>query len=222
MGSVFGRQKFSMISLGPSDAMQRGPLTRTQTLAKRACDVALAVAALFLLSPLMAMTALAIKLSGTGPVIDRQRRTGFDGRKFFAYKFRTTLETDDGARIPQTRRDDPRLTKIGRMLRQSSIDELPQFFNVLRGDMSLVGPSPHADNDDQYLATISTHARGRGLKPGITGWADVSGLPGEPQTLADREKRAQLELWYIDNWSLSLDLRIMRRICFQLMHASAH
>jgi lipopolysaccharide/colanic/teichoic acid biosynthesis glycosyltransferase len=180
------------------------------------------VAALILLSPLMLMTALAIKLSGVGPVIVRQRRTGFDGREFFVYRFRTTLATDDGARIPNTRRNDPRLTKIGRMLRESSIDELPQFFNVLRGDMSLVGPSPRADtHDDLYLAMISTQARGRGLKPGIAGWAEVSGLPGKAQTLVDIQMRVQLDLWYIDNWSLSLDLRILRRICFQLMRSSA-
>jgi lipopolysaccharide/colanic/teichoic acid biosynthesis glycosyltransferase len=211
-----------MISPGPSDAMQRAPLTRMQRLAKRACDMALAAVALILLSPLMLMTALAIKLSGIGPVIFRQRRTGFDGREFFVYKFRTTLATDDGARIRKTRRNDPRLTKIGRMLRQSSIDELPQFFNVLRGDISLVGPSLHADtHEDQYLATISTHASRRRLKAGMAGWANVGGLSGDARTLADREKRAQLDLWYIDNWSLSLDLRILRRICFQLMRSSA-
>ena len=135
--SVFRRSTFSTNSQIPSIELQRAPLTRPERLAKRTCDIALASMALVLLAPLMLLTALAIKLDSAGPTIFRQRRTGFNGRVFFIYKFRTMSVMEDGSEIVQTRRIDPRVTKVGRMLRQSSIDELPQLLNVLRGEMSL-------------------------------------------------------------------------------------
>ena len=221
--SVFGRGTFSTNGQIPSIELQRAPLTRPERLAKRACDIGLASIALVLLAPLMILTALAIKLDSAGAVIFRQRRTGFNGRIFFIYKFRTMSVMEDGPEIVQTRRIDPRVTKVGRVLRQSSIDELPQLFNVLRGDMSLVGPRPHAlAHDGQYGAMISTYAYRHHVKPGITGWAQVNGQRGETRRIEDMEKRIELDLWYVNNWSLLLDLRIIWRTCFELIQHRAY
>ena len=221
--SVFGRANYSTNGLVPSVELQRAPLTQAERLAKRACDTALAATAVILLAPLMLLTALAVKLDSAGPIIFRQRRTGFDGRTFFIYKFRTMSVMEDGARIAQTKRNDPRVTRVGRLLRQSSIDELPQLFNVIKGDMSLVGPRPHAvAHDDQYGAMISKYAYRHHVKPGITGWAQVNGQRGETQRIEDMEQRIELDLWYINNWSLLLDLRIMWRTCFELVRHQAY
>jgi exopolysaccharide biosynthesis polyprenyl glycosylphosphotransferase len=206
----------------PSVELQRAPLARPETLAKRACNIALALIALVLLAPLMLLTALAVKLDSAGPVIFRQRRAGFDGQAFSIYKFRTMSVLEDGPRIAQTRRNDPRVTRIGRLLRQSSIDELPQLFNVLRADMALVGPRPHAlAHDDQYRALISSYALRHQVKPGITGWAQVNGQRGETENREDAGNRVRLDLWYIDNWSLTLDFRILWRACFEVMRQEA-
>jgi Undecaprenyl-phosphate glucose phosphotransferase len=216
--SLFRSGNFSSSGSVPTVELQRTPLTRPERLIKRVCDAVFALAALVLLAPLMLLTALVIKLDSVGPIIFRQRRTGFNGRVFSIYKFRTMFVTEDGPQITQTRRVDPRVTKVGRLLRQSSIDELPQLFNVLRGDMSLVGPRPHAlAHDDKCKAMISSYAYRHHVKPGITGWAQVNGLRGETRQIGDMEKRVELDLWYINNWSLILDLRIIWRTCFELM-----
>jgi undecaprenyl-phosphate galactose phosphotransferase/putative colanic acid biosynthesis UDP-glucose lipid carrier transferase len=216
--SVLGRRNFLAIGPVPSVELQRAPLSRAERLAKRACDAVLATIALVLLAPLMLLTAVAIKLDSPGPIIFRQRRTGFNERMFFIYKFRTMSVIEDGPQIVQTLRDDPRVTKLGRLLRQSSIDELPQLFNVLKGEMSLVGPRPHAvAHDDHYGAVISSYAYRHHVKPGITGWAQVNGLRGETQRIEDMERRIDLDLWYINNWSLILDFRIIWRTCLVLM-----
>ena len=212
MRRVFGHK--NLPSIGPvlSVGMQRAPFTRTESVVKRASDIALAVTALVLLSPLMLMTALAIRLDGVGPVMVRRRRTGFDGRAFFIYKFRTPSVTEEGTQIVRTRRSGLPVTEVGRM----RIDELPQLFNVLKGDMSLIGPRPHAIALTGQAA-VSNFAHRRGLKPGITGWAEVNGLRGEACTVEDIETRTELDLWYLDNWSLSLDFKIVRRTCFELV-----
>ena len=221
--AVLERQSASALDPLPSVELQRAPLTRPERLAKRAGDIALASLALILLSPLMLLSALAIKLDSAGPAIFRQRRIGFDGQAFSIYKFRTMRVMEDGPQIAQTRRGDPRVTRIGRLLRQSSIDELPQLFNVLKGDMALVGPRPHAiAHDDQYRALISSYAFRHHVKPGITGWAQVNGQRGETQRIEAMEKRIELDLWYIDNWSLTLDLRILWRTCFEVMRHAAY
>ena len=221
--SILARQSASPLDPLPSVELRRAPLTRPERLAKRACDIALATAALVLLSPLMLMSALAVKLDSPGPVIFRQRRAGFDGAAFSIYKFRTMSVLEDGPRIDQTRRNDPRVTPVGRLLRQSSIDELPQLFNVLRGDMALIGPRPHAlAHDDQYRAAIASYAFRHHVKPGITGWAQVNGQRGETRRVEDMARRIDLDLWYIDNWSLTLDLRILWRTCFELARTNAY
>jgi undecaprenyl-phosphate galactose phosphotransferase/putative colanic acid biosynthesis UDP-glucose lipid carrier transferase len=214
---MFGQQNFSAIGPVSSGAIPRAPLTRTERIAKRACDVVLAVVALILLAPLFLMTALAIKLNSVGPAIIRQGRTGFNGHNFFIYKFRTMRVTGDDALV-QTRRNESRVTRVGRLLEQSSIEELPQLFNVLKGDISLVGPEADdvaRDND----CALSGYAARRHLKPGIIGWARLNGVRAETQTIEQMEKRIEFELWYINNWSLVLDLKIIWLACFE--HADA-
>jgi exopolysaccharide biosynthesis polyprenyl glycosylphosphotransferase len=191
--------------------------TSFNRLARRVCDAALAVAAIVCLAPLLLLVALAIKLDSPGPVIFRQRRVGQNGRPFVIYKFRTMSAVEDGSTIAQARRNDPRVTKVGRLLRPSSIDELPQFLNVLKGEMSLIGPRPLAvAHDDHFGALIPDYALRRRVRPGITGWAQVNGLRGETATIEDMQKRVKMDLWYIDNWSLSLDLRIGWRTCIEV------
>jgi len=214
MRSVFGHKSLPSIHPVLSVGIQPAPLTRTESVVKRASDIALAGTALVLLSPLMLMTALAIRLDGVGPIMVRRRRTGFDGRVFFIYKFRTPSVTEEGTQIVRTRRSGFRDTEAGRMLRQSRVDELPQLFNVLKGDMSLIGPRPHAIALTGQAA-VSNFAHRRGLKPGIIGWAEVNGLRGEPCTVEDIERRTELDLWYLDNWSFSLDFKIVSRTCFE-------
>jgi putative colanic acid biosysnthesis UDP-glucose lipid carrier transferase len=215
MRCVFGYTNLPSIDPVPSVGMRPALLTRTESVVKRASDIALAVTALVLLSPLMLMAALAIRLDSGGPVMVRRQRTGFDGRTFFIYKFRTRSVMEDGTQIVRTRRNDSDVTEVGRMLRQSSIDKLPLLFNVLKGDMSLIGPRPY------YIAlngqtAVSSIAQRRHLKPGITGWAEVNELRGEACTIEDVERRTELDLWYLNNWSLSLDLKIVWRTCFEL------
>ena len=141
-----------------------------------------------------------------------QRRYGFNQQPFRIIKFRTMRALEDGAVIPQTTRDDPRLTRIGRWLRRWNIDEIPQLFNVLIGDMSLVGPRPHAlAHDHEYERGISLYARRHNVKPGITGWAQINGYRGEIDNDEKIRKRVEHDLFYIDNWSLWLDLKIMAR-----------
>jgi undecaprenyl-phosphate galactose phosphotransferase/putative colanic acid biosynthesis UDP-glucose lipid carrier transferase len=190
--------------------LQRAPLSEAEQMLKRAFDVIASAAMLVLLSPLMLMTALLIKLDSRGPVLFRQRRNGFNDSVFSIYKFRSMLVLEDGDRIQQATRNDPRVTRLGLWLRRTSIDELPQLFNVLSGDMSLIGPRPHAvAHNNEYQTVVSNYAFRHHVKPGITGWAQVNGFRGETQTVDVMAKRIELDLWYINHWSLWLDLRIL-------------
>jgi undecaprenyl-phosphate galactose phosphotransferase/putative colanic acid biosynthesis UDP-glucose lipid carrier transferase len=190
--------------------LQRAPLSAAERLFKRACDIAGAAAGLVLLSPLMLMTALLIKLDSPGPVFFKQKRSGFNDRTFLIYKFRTMRVLEDGDVIRQAKRNDPRVTRIGRFLRSSSIDELPQLFNVLSGHMSLVGPRPHAiAHNNEYQKIIANYAFRHHVKPGITGWAQISGFRGETRTVDMMAKRVEHDLWYINHWSPWLDTRIV-------------
>src|SRR5271156_5856558 len=201
--------------------IQREPLNGWERSMKRALDLVLAVVAAILLAPVLLMTAVAIKIDGNGPVLFRQRRVGFDNKEFLIYKFRTMMVMDDGEAgeaVVQARRGDSRVTRIGKLLRRSSIDELPQLFNVIRGDMSIVGPRPHAVvHHDQYGALIASYALRHHVKPGLTGMAQIRGLRGETRQLALMERRVEQDLWYINHWSLTLDLMIMMRTCFVLL-----
>ena len=190
--------------------LRRAPLSHTERAAKRCFDLILATAALLTLLPLMLVTALLIKLDSRGPVLFQQKRNGFNGHPFDIFKFRTMHVLEDGAVIQQATRNDPRVTRLGRWLRRSSIDELPQLFNVIRGDMSLVGPRPHAtSHNTEYEKLIANYAFRHHVKPGLTGWAQVNGYRGETRQIEHMERRVEHDLWYINNWSPWLDLRIV-------------
>jgi Undecaprenyl-phosphate glucose phosphotransferase len=190
--------------------LRRPPLTRGELLAKRCFDLALATSALVGLLPLMFVTAMLIKFDSRGPVFFKQKRNGFNDRTFDIFKFRTMHVVEDCDGIKQATRDDPRITRFGRWLRKSSIDELPQLLNVIRGDMSLVGPRPHATcHNSEYEKLIANYAFRHHVKPGLTGWAQVNGFRGETRRIEQMERRVEHDLWYINNWSPWLDLKIV-------------
>ena len=190
--------------------LERAPLGPFDRVLKRLLDVTVAVLGLLLLSPLMLLTALAIVVESGFPVFFRQHRKGFGARPFAILKFRSMTVRENGASVVQAKRGDARITRVGRMIRRTSIDELPQLFNVLRGDMSIVGPRPHAvAHDDHYDGLIATYALRQHVKPGITGWAQVNGHRGETREIEQMSARIEHDLWYINHWSLWLDLRII-------------
>ena len=190
--------------------LQRGPRTLFEQFIKRTLDVVIAGTMLVMVLPILLITSVAIKLDSPGPIIFRQRRCGFNGRRFQILKFRTMSVLDDGEYIVQAESNDTRVTRFGRWLRRTSIDELPQLYNILRGDMSIVGPRPHAvAHDTQFDKLVQKYAYRQHVKPGLTGWAQVKGYRGETRTIADMEQRVKLDLWYIDNWSVMLDLKIL-------------
>ncbi|MBV9332259.1 MAG: sugar transferase [Alphaproteobacteria bacterium] len=177
---------------------------------KRAVDVVVALGALVVLLPVFAMLAVAIKLDSRGPVFFRQCRIGLGGVPFRVFKFRTMRVLEDGDRIPQTFRNDPRVTRIGAFLRSSSLDEIPQLLNVLSGEMSLVGPRPHARaHDEEFERLLPNYAQRRSVKPGLTGWAQIHGLRGPTPTLEAVRRRTDFDLWYARHASLALDLHIL-------------
>jgi putative colanic acid biosynthesis UDP-glucose lipid carrier transferase len=185
------------------------PLSATEVCIKRAVDIVLSATALFLLSPLLLTVAIIIKCDSPGPIIFRQRRYGFNQEPFRIYKFRSMTTLEDGADIQQAAINDVRITRIGRLMRRLNIDELPQLLNVLRGEMSLVGPRPHAVAHDQlFERSIGLYARRHNAKPGITGWAQVNGLRGAVTDEKIRQRIAY-DLYYIDNWSLLFDIQIL-------------
>lgn len=197
--------------------IQRAPLSRFEQTLKRAFDILIASCGLLVHLPLLLAVAVLIRMDSSGPVIFRQRRKGFNGQEFLIYKFRTMHVMEDSAHITQAKKRDPRVTRVGRLLRRSSIDELPQLLNVLKGDMSFVGPRPHANaHDEEYGALIGQYALRHHVKPGITGWAQVNGLRGETSHLEQMKKRIDLDLWYINNWSLTLDIQIVARTVIEL------
>lgn len=203
--------------------VQRAPLSRFELAQKRALDIAVSSIAVTLLLPLFAAIALLIKLDSRGPVIFRQRRNGFGGREFTIYKFRSMTVMEDGAKVVQAQRNDKRVTRVGRFLRASSLDELPQVLNVLFGQMSIVGPRPHAiAHDDEYSKLISGYAFRHHVKPGITGWAQVQGLRGETAELELMERRIEMDLWYINNWSVWIDIKIILKTFIEVLRKEAY
>ncbi|WP_238189793.1 exopolysaccharide biosynthesis polyprenyl glycosylphosphotransferase [Methylobacterium frigidaeris] len=178
--------------------------------AKRVLDVVGAVLGLILLLPFFLVIAVLIKCDSPGPVLFRQSRIGLGNRPFRVWKFRTMTCCENGSVIRQARRDDPRVTRIGRVLRRTSLDELPQLVNVLLGSMSLVGPRPHAmAHDAEFTVTVARYAERHAVRPGITGWAQVRGCRGETPNAAAMQRRVDLDLAYIEHWSLLLDLIIL-------------
>jgi exopolysaccharide biosynthesis polyprenyl glycosylphosphotransferase len=201
-------------------ALPRGDVVgpHSQQVLKRMLDLAIAIPALLLLLPLLAAIALWIALDSAGPVLFRQTRRGLGGRPFTIVKFRTMNVLENGASVVQATQDDPRVTRAGRSLRRASLDELPQLLNVIRGEMSLVGPRPHAlAHDDYYVERIEDYALRQQVKPGITGWAQVHGLRGETPTLDAMRQRVLLDVWYARNADLALDLEILLRTPFEVL-----
>ena len=186
-----------------------------QPVLKAALDYVVAGIGLLLFASLLALVALAIKFDSPGPVFFRQRRYGQNNRVFRIFKFRTMAVAEDGQYIKQAERNDPRVTRVGWLLRRTSIDELPQLLNVLAGDMSIVGPRPHALAHDQlFELQFDLFSRRRRVRPGLTGWAQVHGLRGATKTTKDICSRVQHDIYYIDNWSIWLDIEIMLRTIF--------
>jgi Undecaprenyl-phosphate glucose phosphotransferase len=212
------RQPIADIGLARAVELQREPLKWWEQILKRKFDIVVASGALLLLLPLIVTVAVLIKLDSAGPVFFRQTRVGFNGRQFRIWKFRTMTTMEDGELVRQATKNDTRVTQVGRWLRATSVDEIPQLINVVTGDMSLVGPRPHAvAHDNQYDAAIANYAQRRHVKPGITGWAQVCGFRGETPTVDLMLRRVEHDLWYINNWSFWLDSMIVVRTAMVLM-----
>ncbi|SFW20932.1 putative colanic acid biosysnthesis UDP-glucose lipid carrier transferase, partial [Nitrosovibrio sp. Nv17] len=194
----------------PVISVCESPFTGSNGFIKRASDIVLSLLILALISPLLLLVALAVKLDSPGPVIFKQRRYGLDGEEILVYKFRSMRVCEDGETIRQASREDSRITRVGAFLRKSSLDELPQFINVLQGRMSIVGPRPHAvAHNETYRNLIKGYMIRHKVKPGITGWAQVNGYRGETRTLDKMQARIDHDLDYLRNWSLKLDLHII-------------
>jgi putative colanic acid biosysnthesis UDP-glucose lipid carrier transferase len=188
------------------------PFTGTNALIKRVSDIVLALIIMILISPVLAAVALGVKMSSPGPIIFKQKRNGLDGEEITVYKFRSMRVMDNGAVVKQATKGDSRITPFGAFIRRTSLDELPQFINVLQGRMSIVGPRPHAvAHNEEYRRLIKAYMVRHKVKPGITGWAQVNGLRGETETIDKMQARVEYDLEYLRNWSLVLDLQIIIR-----------
>ncbi len=188
------------------------PFTGINELAKRVFDIVVASIILVLISPVLLVLAMGVKLSSPGPVIFKQRRNGLDGEEIIVYKFRSMRAMDNGAVVKQATKGDPRITPFGAFIRKTSLDELPQFINVLQGRMSIVGPRPHAvAHNESYRRLIKAYMVRHKVRPGITGWAQVNGCRGETETLDKMQARVEYDLEYLRNWSLGLDVAIIFR-----------
>lgn len=202
--------RFEYIGDVPVVAMNESPFTGIDGVVKSISDFVLALLIIILLSPVLAGIALAVKITSPGPVIFKQRRYGLNGEEIMVYKFRSMTVTEDGENIEQAKQNDQRFTKIGGFLRRTSLDELPQFFNVLQGRMSIVGPRPHAvAHNELYRKLIKGYMLRHKAKPGITGWAQVNGWRGETETLEKMKARIEHDLYYLKHWSIWLDLWII-------------
>jgi Undecaprenyl-phosphate glucose phosphotransferase len=221
VGQTFHLSRFGSVQYAQ---VQRTPLRDWAVVAKLAQDRIGGAILLLGLSPVFALIAAAIKLDSAGPVFFRQKRHGLCGREITVWKFRTMRVMEDGAVIKQASRDDDRITRVGRILRKTSLDELPQLINVVLGEMSIVGPRPHAIAHNQYYAQFIEAYNGRNqMKPGITGWAQVNGYRGETKAVELMEKRIEHDLWYIRNWSIWLDIKIILLTpIYGLVHKNAY
>jgi putative colanic acid biosysnthesis UDP-glucose lipid carrier transferase len=204
----------------PLIAIWESPLYDLQSDVKRLIDIAIAGIVLMLIFPLLVVISIAVKLSSPGPIIFKQRRYGLHGQEIVIYKFRSMTVMEDGVHVAQAKRNDDRVTKVGAFLRKTSLDELPQFINVLQGRMSVVGPRPHAiSHNETYRKIINGYMLRHKMKPGITGWAQVHGFRGETDTLDKMRRRVEYDLEYFKNWSLALDLQIIFRTALIFFHS---
>jgi putative colanic acid biosysnthesis UDP-glucose lipid carrier transferase len=204
--------RFDNVDGLPVVAICESPYSGVDSVVKNVSDFVLASLILILILPLMLAIALTVKLTSPGPAVFRQRRYGLNGEEIVVYKFRTMTVCEDGDNISQARKNDQRLTRVGAFLRRTSLDELPQFINVLQGRMSIVGPRPHAVvHNELYRKLIRGYMLRHKVKPGITGWAQVNGLRGETQALDKMKARIEYDMQYLRNWSIWLDLWIILR-----------
>ena len=192
----------------PMVDISASPMFGSRKVTKAALDYTVAAVALLLLSPVMLCIALAVKLSSKGPVLFHQKRNGWNGEEITVYKFRSmAMHAEEVGAVTQAKRVDPRVTRVGRFIRKTSLDELPQFFNVLQGRMSVVGPRPHAlAHNNEYVQQIPRYALRHKVKPGITGWAQICGYRGETDTIDKMEGRVKHDLFYLENWSIWMDI----------------
>jgi putative colanic acid biosynthesis UDP-glucose lipid carrier transferase len=200
------------VTLGntPMITVNDHPFYGSYWLLKKLEDLILGIIIFLIALPIMLLIAIAIKLTSKGPVLFKQRRYGLNGEVIQVLKFRTMKTMDDGVVVVQASKDDPRITPLGRILRKTSLDELPQFWNVLQGTMSIVGPRPHAiAHNEEYRQLIEGYMLRHKVKPGITGWAQVNGLRGETETLDKMKSRIDYDLYYINHWSIWFDLKII-------------
>ena len=210
--AVNGTQNFGALR---TNVVNRMPISESSRIVKSVLDYVVAIVGVTLFAPLLAVIALAIKLDSPGPIFFLQRRYGQNNRIFRIIKFRTMTVTEDGPIVRQAQRGDPRVTRVGYYLRRLSLDELPQLINVLKGDMSIVGPRPHAlAHDELFERDLYLFSRRRRVRPGITGWAQVQGYRGETSSAEDIRGRMQRDLFYIDNWSIWFDIEIITRTVF--------
>jgi putative colanic acid biosynthesis UDP-glucose lipid carrier transferase len=201
----------------PIISIVESPFVDNQRYLKRVEDLLICITAMPLVIPLMAVVAVLVKLSSTGPVLYKQNRYGIKGKSFQMYKFRTMYYEPEGSEFVQATKNDPRITRLGAFLRKTSLDEIPQFLNVLIGNMSVVGPRPHPDTVNEDLRKlIRRYMLRHKIKPGITGLAQVSGLRGETESLSKMEQRIEQDLEYIRHWSLWLDVKILFKTIFSL------
>jgi Undecaprenyl-phosphate glucose phosphotransferase len=204
------RHSLSQVAHEIAIDVQKAPMSGAGHALKRTVDILLSCLLIVFIAPLFLVIAIAVRLDSAGPVLFRQTRNGYQGRNFRILKFRTMTVMEDGAVINQAQKNDPRTTRVGRWLRKTSLDELPQLFNVLRGEMSLIGPRPHARaHDEYYRKLIDNYEIRQHVKPGITGWAQVNGLRGETQNLDLMHRRVEFDVWYARHCSSLLDLRIL-------------
>lgn len=215
----FNLERSEVVSLSgvPLLKVASRPLDKGGWLVKRAADCVLASLITLMIAPLLVMIAIAIAVDSPGPILFLQRRIGFNGIPFTMFKFRSmrVATAEEAAAVRQAQPGDDRITRVGRILRRYSLDELPQFFNVLIGNMSVVGPRPHAERHDQIFAQyIGDYPMRARVKPGITGWAQVNGFRGLTDTEESIRRRVEYDLWYIENWSLALDLQIILMTIF--------
>ncbi|MDA0148912.1 undecaprenyl-phosphate glucose phosphotransferase [Vibrio sp. LaRot3] len=194
----------------PTLSIHDTPFYGMSTFVKRLEDIVVASLILLLISPVLLAVAIGVKLSSPGPIIFKQDRYGMDGKKIKVWKFRSMKVMDNGGVVKQATKGDPRVTKFGQFIRRTSLDELPQFFNVIQGRMSIVGPRPHAvSHNEEYRQIVNKYMLRHKVKPGITGWAQINGYRGETDTLDKMEKRVEYDLNYIRDWSLWLDVKII-------------
>ncbi|NRP59893.1 undecaprenyl-phosphate glucose phosphotransferase [Marinobacterium sp. xm-d-564] len=223
-GLILVNHHSKMLNGSPAFYLNQSPLTTSPTAAmfKSLFDRTVALLGLIALAPLLILVSLIIKLTSKGPVFFKQTRQGWNGKPFSIYKFRSMYLHEDTT-VKQATKDDARITPIGRLLRRTSIDELPQLINVIKGEMALVGPRPHAiAHNQQYSNTISTYMMRHKIKPGLTGWAQVNGSRGETDTLEKMETRIKYDLEYINNWSIWFDIEILLKTPYALFKGDAY